>query len=275
MDMPRNHFKHAIAAGKLQIGLWCSLCSPITTEIVSHSGFDWLLLDTEHSPNEVPDVLALLQAVQAGTASAIVRPAWNDIVLIKRFLDIGAQTLLIPFVQSADEARRAVEATRYPPGGIRGITGSGRASRYGRVKYYLKNASREICLLVQVETKSALDQIEAIAEVDGIDGVFIGPNDLSASFGQNRQLGSPRRAGRARGRGAPAEKDRQAGRHPHAQRGGSEALHRLGLHLRRGRRRSRTAGAWRGRAGKAVQAVGRATRATLSATSAFSARYAQ
>jgi 4-hydroxy-2-oxoheptanedioate aldolase len=183
MDLPRNAFKHAIAKCETQIGLWCSLCSPITAEIVSNSGFDWLLLDTEHSPNEVPDVLVQLQAVQAGTASAIVRPAWNDIVLIKRFLDIGAQTLLIPFVQTPEEARRAVEATRYPPGGIRGITGSGRASRYGRVKDYLKNASREICLLVQVETRSALDQIEAIASVDGIDGVFIGPNDLAASFG--------------------------------------------------------------------------------------------
>ncbi len=183
MDMPCNLFKHAIAHGETQIGLWCSLCSPITAEIVAHSGFDWLLLDTEHSPNEVPDVLAQLQAVQGGTASAIVRPAWNDMVLIKRFLDIGAQTLLIPFVQTPEEARRAVEATRYPPTGVRGITGSGRASRYGRVKDYLRNASQEICVLVQVETRSALDQIEAIASVDGIDGVFIGPNDLSASFG--------------------------------------------------------------------------------------------
>src|ERR1051325_12156648 len=131
MDMPRNSFKHAIAKGELQVGLGCSLCSPITTEIVSHSGFDWLLLDTEHSPNEVPDVLAQLQAIQAGTAAAVVRPAWNDIVLIKRFLDIGAQSLLIPLVQTPEEARRAVEATRYPPGGIRGITGRGRARRYG------------------------------------------------------------------------------------------------------------------------------------------------
>jgi len=183
MDLPRNTFKHAIAKGELQIGLWCSLCSPITAEIVCHSGFDWLLLDTEHSPNEVPDVLSQLQAVQTGSASPIVRPAWNDIVLIKRLLDIGAQSLLIPFVQTADEARRAVEATRYPPGGIRGITGSGRASRYGRVTNYLKNASQEICLLVQVETKGALDRIEEIASVDGIDGIFIGPNDLAASFG--------------------------------------------------------------------------------------------
>ena len=191
MDHPRNNFKHAIAKGQLQIGLWCSLCSNITAEIVAHSGYDWLLLDTEHSPNEVPDVLSQLQAVQTGTASAIVRPAWNDMVLIKRYLDIGAQTLLIPFVQNADEARAAVAATRYPPGGIRGITGSGRASRYGRVKDYLKNAGQEICVLVQVETKSALDQIEAIASVDGIDGVFIGPNDLAASFGHIGNWGHP------------------------------------------------------------------------------------
>jgi 4-hydroxy-2-oxoheptanedioate aldolase len=191
MDLPRNEFKHAIAAGKLQIGLWCSLCSNVAAEIVSHSGYDWLLLDTEHSPNEVPDILSQLQATQAGTASAIVRPAWNDMVLIKRYLDIGAQTLLIPFVQNADEARAAVAATRYPPDGIRGITGSGRASRYGRVKDYLKNAGSEICVLVQVETRSALDQIEAIASVDGVDGVFIGPNDLSASFGQIGNWGHP------------------------------------------------------------------------------------
>src|SRR6266404_3656330 len=191
MEMPRNNFKHALAKGEVQIGLWCSLCSPIATEIVSHSGFDWLLIDTEHSPNEVPDVLAQLQAVQAGTASAIVRPAWNDTVLIKRFLDIGAQSLLIPFVQNPDEAKRAVESTRYPPKGVRGITGSGRASRYGRVKDYLKNASSEICVLVQVETREALAKIEDIALVDGVDGVFIGPNDLSASFGHIGNWGHP------------------------------------------------------------------------------------
>ncbi|HXF89773.1 MAG TPA: HpcH/HpaI aldolase/citrate lyase family protein [Xanthobacteraceae bacterium] len=191
MDHPRNAFKHAIAKGELQIGLWCSLCSNITAEIVAHSGFDWLLLDTEHSPNELPDVLTQLQAVQTGTASAIVRPAWNDMVLIKRYLDIGAQSLLIPFVQTPEEARAAVAATRYPPEGIRGITGSGRAAGYGRVKDYLKNASREICLLVQVETRSALAQIENIASVEGVDGVFIGPNDLAASFGHIGNWGHP------------------------------------------------------------------------------------
>lgn len=188
MEMPRNAFKHALAAGELQIGLWCSLCSNIVTDIVSDSGFDWLLLDTEHSPNELPDLLSQLQSVRSGTATPIVRPAWNDAVLIKRILDVGAQSILVPFVQNAEEARRAVAATRYPPSGIRGITGSGRASRFGRVKDYLKNANSEICLLVQTETREALSQLEAIASVEGVDGVFVGPADLSASFGH---IGNP------------------------------------------------------------------------------------
>src|ERR1700675_442467 len=175
MDMPRNAFKHAIAKGQLQIGLWCSLCSPVAIEVVSHSGYDWLLLDTEHSPNEVPDILAQLQAAQAGTASAIVRPAWNDMVLIKRFLDVGAQTLLIPYIQTAQEAADAVAYTRYPPRGVRGVAGTTRATRFGRVKDYFKHAHEEICVLVQVETKGALDQLEDICAVDGVDGVFIGP----------------------------------------------------------------------------------------------------
>jgi 4-hydroxy-2-oxoheptanedioate aldolase len=191
MDMPRNKFKHAIAKGELQIGLWCSLCSPVAVEVVSHSGYDWLLLDTEHSPNDLQEIVAQLHAAQGAAPSCIVRPAWNDMVLIKRYLDIGAQTLLLPFVQTPEEARRAVEWTRYPPGGVRGITGSGRASRYGRVKDYLKNASSEICVLVQVETREALKQIEAIAAVDGVDGIFIGPNDLAASFGHIGNWGHP------------------------------------------------------------------------------------
>jgi 4-hydroxy-2-oxoheptanedioate aldolase len=188
MNNPRNAFKYAIAAGKLQIGLWCSLCSNIAADIVSDSGFDWLLLDTEHSPNEIPDVLAQLQAVRGGTATPIVRPAWNDPVLIKRVLDIGTQSLLIPYVQSPEEARRAVAAARYPPAGIRGVAAASRASRYGRVAGYLQNADEEICTLVQVETQTAFDQLEAIAQVEGVDGVFIGPSDLSASFGH---VGNP------------------------------------------------------------------------------------
>jgi len=188
MELRRNAFKHAIAAGQLQIGLWCSLCSNIAADIVRDCGFDWLLLDTEHSPNEIPDLLAQLQAVDGGTATPIVRPAWNDIVLIKRCLDIGAPALLVPYVQNPTEAKSAVAAVRYPPRGVRGVASASRASRYGRTTDYLKKADTEICLLVQVETRTALDEIEAIASVEGVDGVFIGPSDLSASLGH---IGNP------------------------------------------------------------------------------------
>lgn len=188
MDIPKNAFKAALVRGDLQIGLWSSLCSNIVAELVSRSGFDWILIDTEHSPNEPPAVLAQLQAMQAGTATPIVRPAWNDPILIKRLLDIGTQAVLVPFVQNAEEAAKAVAACRYPPAGIRGITASGRGSQYGRVKNYLQQADDEICVLVQVETREALHEIEAIASVPGVDGVFIGPADLSASLGH---IGNP------------------------------------------------------------------------------------
>ncbi len=191
IEFQRNAFKHAIAAGKLQIGLWSSLCSNIAAEIISDSGFDWILFDTEHSPNEIPDLVTQLQAVQRGTATPIIRPAWNDAVLAKRCLDIGTQTLLFPYVQNPEEARRAVASTRYPPQGIRGVSVAARASRYGRTPGYLSKANDEICVLVQVETHIALDQLEAIAMVEGVDGVFIGPSDLAASLGY---LGNPQHA---------------------------------------------------------------------------------
>src|SRR5215475_4820096 len=183
VEFQTNAFKRALKEGRLQIGLWSSLCSNIAAEIISDSGFDWILLDTEHSPNEIPDLVTQLQAVQRGTATPIIRPAWNDAVLAKRALDIGAQTLLFPYVQNVEEAKRAVSSTRYPPQGIRGVSVAARASRYGRVPGYLTKANAEICVLVQVETRSALDQIDAIAAVDGIDGVFIGHSDLAASLG--------------------------------------------------------------------------------------------
>jgi 4-hydroxy-2-oxoheptanedioate aldolase len=191
MDLPVNRFKHAIAAGRLQVGLWCSLCSNIAADILRDAGFDWLLLDTEHSPNEIPDILSQLQACEGGTATPIVRPAWNDTVIIKRCLDIGAQTLLVPYVQNPDEAKRAVEAVRYPLAGVRGVAVASRASHYGRVAGYLNKANAEICLLVQVETRTAMAQLEAIATVEGVDGVFIGPSDLSASLGHIGNPGHP------------------------------------------------------------------------------------
>jgi 4-hydroxy-2-oxoheptanedioate aldolase len=186
--MQHNAFKAALAAGKFQIGLWSSLCSNIAAEIISDSGFDWILLDTEHSPNEIPDLVGQLQAMQGSATTPIIRPAWNDAVLAKRALDIGAESLLFPYVQNVEEAKRAVASTRYPPQGIRGVSVAARASRYGRTPGYLGNANAEICVLVQVETRTALDNLEAIAKVDGIDGVFIGPSDLAASLGH---LGNP------------------------------------------------------------------------------------
>jgi 4-hydroxy-2-oxoheptanedioate aldolase len=191
MDLPRNRFKQRLLAGETQIGLWCTLSSPYAAEAVAGSGFDWLLIDTEHSPGGVETTLAQLQAVAAYPVSPIVRPAANDPVLIKKFLDIGAQTLLVPFVQTPEEAAAAVAAMRYAPAGIRGVAGTTRATRFGRVKDYFKRAHEELCLLVQVETREAMGQLEAIAAVDGVDGVFIGPNDLGASLGQVGNMAHP------------------------------------------------------------------------------------
>lgn len=182
-SLPPNSFKTALREGQRQIGLWCSLCSNIGSEIIAGAGFDWILIDTEHAPNEVPGVLSQLQAMTMGTAEPVVRCAWNDAVLIKRILDVGARSLLVPFVQNAEEARRAVAATRYPPLGIRGVSVAPRANLYGRVPDYHRRAHENTCVVVQVETRAALGQIEAIASVEGIDGIFIGPSDLAADFG--------------------------------------------------------------------------------------------
>src|SRR6266496_1179169 len=187
-QVPTNPFKQAIRAGRPQIGLWSSLCSNLAAEVIAGAGFDWVLVDTEHAPNELPMVFSQLQALVGGTAAPVVRPAWNDLVLLKRLLDVGAQNLLIPYVQTVEEARAAVAATRYPPAGIRGVAVLHRANRYGRVKDYLKRIGEEICVLVQIETRVALENIEAIAAVEGVDGLFIGPSDLAAALGH---LGEP------------------------------------------------------------------------------------
>ena len=191
MDLPVNSFKRALAAGKRQVGLWCTLCSNLAVEVVAGSGFDWLLLDTEHSPNELDMVLTQLQAAAAYPTHPVVRPAWNDMVTIKRLLDIGAQSLLVPYVENAEEARRAVSSMRYPPEGQRGVSGGSRATRFGRVENYARRAHEELCLLVQVETREALTNIESIAAVDGVDGVFVGPADLAAALGRPGEPGHP------------------------------------------------------------------------------------
>ena len=173
MKLPQNRFKRALAEGRQQVGLWCTLSSAYAAEAVAGSGFDWLLFDTEHSPGDVLTVLGQLQAVAAYDVTPVVRPASNDVVLVKRFLDLGVQTLLIPYVQNAEEARRAVTAVTYPPRGVRGVSALTRATGFGRVDRYATSAAAELCLLVQVETVDALREIEAIAGVEGVDGIFI------------------------------------------------------------------------------------------------------
>lgn len=183
-SMPVNRFKRALAAGDTVYGMWHSLSGGYATEVLAGAGFDWLLVDTEHSPNDLETVLTTLQIIAAyPQTSAVVRLAVNDMILIKRYLDIGVQTLLLPQINTAQEARDAVAYTRYPPQGVRGVGGTNRATRFGRVRRYAPEAAEEICLLVQAETEQALENLEEIAAVDGIDGVFIGPADLHASMG--------------------------------------------------------------------------------------------
>ena len=192
MELPQNAFKRGLKACKPQIGLWSSLSSHYSVEVVAGAGFDWLLLDCEHSPNDLESLLAQLQACAPYPTAPVVRVPWNDMVNIKRVLDIGAQSLLVPYVSTKEEAQNAVSYTRYPPAGVRGVAGTTRATRFGRIPDYAKRAHEEICLLVQVETQQALENIEAICAVDGVDGIFIGPADLHASFGHTGEIANPK-----------------------------------------------------------------------------------
>jgi 4-hydroxy-2-oxoheptanedioate aldolase len=188
-NFPRNAFKQALAQGERQLGLWSGLANPIAAEIIAGAGFDWIVIDGEHAPNDISTLVPQLQAMRGGTAEPVFRVPWNEPVIIKRALDVGARTLLIPFVQNAEEAKRAVAATRYPPLGIRGVAVGPRAIDYGRTQNYHRNAHLDTCVLVQIETRAALREIEAVAAVEGIDGIFIGPSDLAADFGH---LGNPK-----------------------------------------------------------------------------------
>ncbi|WP_312763024.1 4-hydroxy-2-oxoheptanedioate aldolase [Serratia sp. (in: enterobacteria)] len=182
--MLTNHFKRALQEKRPQIGLWLGLCSSYSAELLAGAGFDWLLIDGEHAPNNVQTVLGQLQAVAPYPSQPVVRPPWNDAVIIKQLLDVGAQTLLIPMIQNAEQARDAVRATRYPPHGVRGVGSAlAHASRWNRVPDYLQQADEQMCVLVQIETREAVKNLDAILQVEGVDGVFIGPADLSADMG--------------------------------------------------------------------------------------------
>ena len=189
MDTPNNAFKRAIAQPGAQIGLWLALADPYAAELCATAGFDWLLVDGEHGPNDLRSMLAVLQAVTPYASHPVVRVPHGDPALIKQVLEIGATTLLVPMVESAAQAQALVRAMRYPPAGIRGVgSGLARSSRWGAYPQYLHEANERVSLLVQVETVAGLEQLEAIAGVEGVDGVFIGPADLAASMGL---LGQP------------------------------------------------------------------------------------
>lgn len=215
-----NRFRRDLVAGKRLIGCWSSLASPITTEVLGLAGFDWLLLDAEHAPNDVGTLIPQLMALKDSPSAPVVRPPWNDAVVIKRLLDAGFYNFLIPFVETADEARRAVAATRYPPQGIRGVSVAQRHNRYGTVADYLANVDDNIALLVQIESGPGLAAIDAIAAVDGVDGIFVGPSDLAAALGHLGNAAHPdvqqairhvfsraKAAGKASGILAPIEAD--------------------------------------------------------------------
>lgn len=183
-ELRENRFKKGLAGGVRQVGFWLTLASPNATEVVAGAGFDWLLIDMEHAANEVPTVVDHLRAaITGGPAEPVVRVPWNEPVVVKRLLDCGARSLMFPYIQNADDARRAVASTRYPPQGIRGFSGVSRATNFGRVRDYVGRCEEEICVIAQIESPGALTAIPEIAAVPGIDGVFIGPNDLAANMG--------------------------------------------------------------------------------------------
>jgi 2-dehydro-3-deoxyglucarate aldolase len=178
-----NTFKRDLRAGKVLIGCWSSLASPLTTEILGLAGFDWLLLDGEHAPNDLNSFIPQLMALKDSRSAPCVRPPWNDTVMIKRLLDAGFHNYIIPYVETAAEARAAVAATRYPPQGVRGVSVSMRGNRYGTVEDYQKIANDNIVVCVQIESRKGVENIDAICAVDGVDSVFIGPSDLAANYG--------------------------------------------------------------------------------------------
>ena len=188
MEMERNPFTHAIRAGAKQVGLWVTLSNNFVADVIAPAGYDWVLLDMEHSPNDYFSIIGQLQTFAGTRTTAIVRVEWNNPVAVKRVLDIGAPGLLFPMIQSVEEAEAAVAATRYPPRGIRGAAGSTRATKFGRITDYVQRVEDETTVLLQLETVAAVEQAEAIADVDGVDGIFFGPGDISADMGK---MGKP------------------------------------------------------------------------------------
>ncbi|SLN68515.1 4-hydroxy-2-oxo-heptane-1,7-dioate aldolase [Roseovarius litorisediminis] len=192
MPAPHNRFKSALAAGTMQYGCWAGFADPYATEVLATAGFDWLVIDGEHAPNDLRSIMAQLQVLDGKYSAPVVRLPMGEAWLIKQVLDAGAQTLLIPMVESADQARDLVRAMRYPPAGIRGSGAAlARASRFSDIPDYIATANDQMCLLVQVETVAGIEALEDILSVDGVDGVFIGPSDLAADMGHMGDSAQP------------------------------------------------------------------------------------
>ncbi|MDB4191448.1 aldolase/citrate lyase family protein [Amylibacter sp.] len=188
MELAKNKFTHAVISGEKQVGLWVTLASSFVSEVTAHSGYDWAVIDMEHSPNDYFSVLGQLQAFNASETTALVRPEWNDPVIIKRLLDLGAPGFVFPMIETVEEAKKAVFATRYPPRGVRGVSGSSRATKFGRINNYMTKIEDEISVILQIESAAAISRAVEIGSVDGVTGVFFGPSDIAADLGL---LGQP------------------------------------------------------------------------------------
>jgi 4-hydroxy-2-oxoheptanedioate aldolase len=191
MPAPHNALKAALAAKTVQVGLWMNLVSPLAAEALAGAGYDWLLIDGEHGPNDIPTILAQVQAIGRRT-NVVVRPPVGEVRMIKQLLDLGVQTILVPMVESADHAAEMVKAMHYPPTGLRGVGASvARASDFGRITDYITTANAQTCLILQIESRAGLAALPEILKLDGVDGVFIGPADLAADMGHPGNSGAP------------------------------------------------------------------------------------
>ena len=226
-----NQFKQDLLAGKRLIGCWASLASPISTEVLGVAGFDWILLDGEHSPNDVITFVPQLMALKDSVSAPFVRPTSNNAIEIKRLLDAGFYNFLVPFVETAEEARQAVAATRYPPEGMRGVSVAQRSNRYGTVANYFQEANRHMCVAVQIESRQAVAACAEIAAVPGVDCIFVGPSDLAAGYGHLGNANHPEVQEAIASVFIPGQSSRQTDRHSCASRGRCTPLHGNGCDL--------------------------------------------
>jgi len=191
VKLPINKFLKSVRSGEQQIGLWISLSSAFAAEVVAPSGFDWVMIDMEHSPNDYFSIMGQLQVFAATETVPIVRPEWNNPVVVKRLLDLGVPGLLFPMINTVEDARKAVASTQYPPKGNRGVSKSTRATKFGRIEDYEQRIESETAIFLQIESKQGLENAREIAKVDGVDGLFFGPGDIAADIGRVGQPGHP------------------------------------------------------------------------------------